>query len=43
LKPGIHFAKDIKPKDGLATLRILLVTRGNPQIGSLIIPVAEIN
>jgi VWFA-related protein len=42
LKTGVFFRNLIEPKDGLATLRILVADSGSAATGSLIIPEAKI-
>ncbi len=42
LKSGVFFRGAVDPKEGLATLRILVVDVSHSTVGSLIIPVSEI-
>jgi VWFA-related protein len=42
LKTGVFFRRVVEPKDGLATLRILVADAGGTKTGSLIIPISRI-
>jgi VWFA-related protein len=42
LKSGVFFRGTVEPKEGLATLRILVVDVSHSTVGSLIVPVSEI-
>ena len=42
LKSGVQFGQDVQPRDGTTTLRIMVEDSGTAELGSLIIPLAEI-
>jgi len=42
LKSGLIFREDLTPKDGLATLRILVSDLSDARVGSLIIPFSQV-
>jgi VWFA-related protein len=42
LKTGIMFREVVEPKDGLATLRILVADSGTATTGSLIVPISHV-
>jgi hypothetical protein len=42
LKSGLLFRESVEPKEGLATLRILVRDPSNAAVGSVIIPFSQI-
>jgi hypothetical protein len=43
LKSGMPFSQDVQPKEGVATLRILVEDPATAAIGSLIIPLSQVH
>lgn len=42
LKSGVFFRGAVEPREGLATLRVIVLNKARSTVGSLIIPVSEI-
>jgi len=43
LQSGIFFRKSLEPKEKASVLRVLVQFAGTPEVGSVIIPMANLN